>query len=66
MNNTFIKEIRTERGLTQGQLAAASGINVRMIQHYEQGSKDLKKAAAETVLKIAKALNCTVEDLIGN
>lgn len=55
---------RKEKGLSQSQLAERSGISVRTIQKYEQGARLLKKAESETVLKIAKALSCTVEDLI--
>ena len=61
---TNLKRIRKESGVTQLQLAEASGVNVRMIQHYEQGVKDINVAGALTVYKIAQALNCTVEDLL--
>lgn len=61
---TNLKRIRKESGLTQSKLAEASGVNVRMIQHYEQGSKDINVAGALTVYNIARALNCTVEDLL--
>ena len=61
---TNLKRIRNESGLTQSQLAEASGVNVRMIQHYEQGVKDINTAGALTVYKLAQALNCTVEDLL--
>ena len=61
---TNLKRIRTELGFTQSQLAEASGVNVRMIQHYEQGVKDINAAGALTVYKIAQALKCTVEDLL--
>lgn len=59
-----LKLIRIKAGLTQKELAKKSGVNFRMIQHYEQGDKDIKKAAAETVFKLAKALNCDITDLI--
>ena len=59
-----LKRIRTELGFTQSQLAEASGVNVRMIQHYEQGSKDINAAEALTVYKLARALNRDVEDLL--
>ncbi len=61
-----LKRIRTEAGLSQSQLAEASDVNVRMIQHYEQGVKDINAAAALTVYRIARALDCTVEDLLEN
>lgn len=59
-----LKRIRKESGLTQSQLAEASGVNIRMIQYYEQGVKDINAAGALTVYKIARALNSTVEDIL--
>ena len=59
-----LKLIRTSRGLTQKELAKKSGVNFRMIQHYEQGDKDLNRAAVETVIKLARALDCNITDLI--
>ena len=53
-----------ERGLTQLELAARSGVNLRNIQDYEQGHKDINKACAITVYKLAQALNCKVEDIV--
>lgn len=51
-------------GLTQKQLAEKAGISIRTIQAYEQGQKDFGQAAVQTVLKIARALGFTVEELI--
>ena len=45
-------------------LAKESGVSVRMIQHYEQRQKDLGKAQAKTVWLLARALKCSVEDLM--
>ena len=50
--------------LSQAQLARESGVPVRSIQQYEQRQKDLNKAAAETVARLARALFCSVEDLL--
>lgn len=50
--------------LSQAQLAVISGVPVRSIQQYEQRRKDLNKAAAETVAALARALFCSVEDLL--
>lgn len=55
---------RKSLGWSQKDLAKASGVNVRMIQYYEQGYKDIKKAQVQTIQKLAKALGCTIEDLI--
>lgn len=59
-----LKRIREERGLTQKRLAEVSGVNLRMIQHYEQGYKDINKAEALTVYTLSKALKCKVADLL--
>jgi transcriptional regulator with XRE-family HTH domain len=61
---TNLQRIRRESNLTQAGLAEKSGINIRMIQHYEQGQKPINSAEALTVFKLAVALNCTVEDLL--
>jgi len=62
MNN--LKHYRKKAGLTQAQLAEKVGISHRTLQDYEQGQKPLEKAAAITVLNMARILDCTVEDLI--
>ena len=62
MNN--LKHYRTKAGLTQPALAEMVGISHRTLQDYEQNRKPLEKAAALTVLKLARCLGCTVEDLI--
>ncbi|WP_298654257.1 helix-turn-helix transcriptional regulator [uncultured Eubacterium sp.] len=59
-----LKEKRMQRELSQFQLAKASGVSLRMLQKYEQGDRDIKKAQAETVYKLAKVLNCQMEELI--
>jgi transcriptional regulator with XRE-family HTH domain len=59
-----LKKIRAQQKLSQSQLAKASGVSLRMLQKYEQGDRDIKKAQAETVYKLAQALGCTIEELI--
>ena len=59
-----LKKIRVQQELSQFQLAKASGVSLRMLQKYEQGDRDIKKAQAETVYKLAKTLNCKMEELI--
>lgn len=62
--DSALKRLRQKRKLTQEQLAALSGVNVRSIRSYEQGTNDLSKAQGETLMMLAKALSCTVEDLL--
>ena len=59
-----LKTVRESRGLTQKALAEKSGVNIRLIQHYEQGFKDINKASVTTALKIADALDTDVRDIL--
>ena len=59
-----VKVMLAMRDMTQKELAEATGLNLRTLQHYEQGSKDLNMAAAVTVYGIATALGVRIEDLL--
>ena len=59
-----LKKLREACGMTQAQLAEAANVSLRSLQKYETGERDLAKAEAATVLKIARALDTTVESLI--
>lgn len=59
-----LKHYRKQAGLSQAQLAEQVDISHRTLQDYEQNRKPLEKAAAITVLNMARVLGCTVEDLI--
>lgn len=59
-----MKEKRKAKGLSQADLAALTGISIRVIQDYEQGARAINNAKAITVYKIAKALGCTIEEII--
>jgi transcriptional regulator with XRE-family HTH domain len=51
-------------GLTQSQLSEETGIPIKTIQQYEQGRKDINKAQAEYVIKLAQVLCCNPVDLL--
>ena len=61
---TNLKRIRTAYGCTQAELAEQSGVSLRSIQMYEQRNKNINKASAESLNRIAKVLGCTIEDLM--
>ena len=61
---TKLQTMRKNGGLSQKQLADKSGVSLRSIQQYEQRAKDINKAAVDSLLSLAKALGCRVEDLI--
>lgn len=62
--DTKLKRLRVAYGCTQAQLAQQADVSLRSIQMYEQRNKDINKASAETVYRIAKTLGCTMEDLM--
>ena len=61
---TNLKRIRTAYGYSQRELAEMSGVSLRSIQMYEQRNKDINKAQSESLYHLAKALGCTMEDLL--
>jgi DNA-binding XRE family transcriptional regulator len=61
---TNLKRIRESAGLSQSGLAKQAEVSLRSIQMYEQRNKDVNKAQAITLAKIARVLVCTVEDLL--
>lgn len=64
--STKLKAMRIERGMAQAQLAEAANINVRVLQHYEQGSRSFDGARLDVILKVCLALNCKVSDVLDN
>lgn len=63
-SETALKRIRTTYGFSQAELSERSGVGLRSIQMYEQRNKNINKASADTVYRIAKVLGCAVEDLL--
>lgn len=61
-----LKTIRENRGLSQSELAAQSGVKLRSIQMYEQKVNDIDKAQGQTLYKLSRVLGCTVEELLEN
>lgn len=59
-----LKIWRTKRHLSQSQLALLSGVPIRNIKAYEQGTVELSKAQGETLYLLSKALDCTIEELL--
>lgn len=60
-----LQDRRKKAGFSQTQLAArVEGLSVRTLQHYEQGTLDINKAAALIVWRISVALGCEVGDIL--
>ena len=61
---TSLQKLRLAAGLSQKELSAQADVNLRTLQQYESRAKDINKASVTTVLNLAKALCCDVEDLL--
>ena len=62
--NSQLKKVRMMRKLTQDELAALSGVNIKSLSAYEQQPDKLSNASMTTVYKLSQALNCDVMDII--
>lgn len=57
-----VKNMRISKKMTQQALSAASGVPQSLIADIETGKR--KNPTINTAMKLAKALNCTVEELV--
>ena len=57
---------RIKKGLSQSELAKAANISIQSLRYYEQKLQPLENARLKTIIKICKALNCKVDDVIEN
>lgn len=64
MNN--LKFLRIKKGMTRKELSEKSGINIRTIEGYEQGNRDIEMAYIDTLLSLSIALDCKISDLLEN
>lgn len=51
-------------GYSQAMLAQKSGVPLRTIQQYESRARDINKASVQTLMMLARALECPVEEII--
>lgn len=61
---TALRSLRQISGLTRREVSELCGINLRSLQDYEQGHKDISHAKGELLYKLSMTLGCTVEDLL--
>jgi transcriptional regulator with XRE-family HTH domain len=62
MNN--LKRIRESKELTARELAELSGVSASSIRMYEIYNRDINKASGIILYKLAKVLDCTIEELL--
>lgn len=60
----MLRDMRKALGLTQTQLAAEAGINVRQLQKIESGEIRLGNLTLANAAKLAGAMGITMEDLL--
>lgn len=61
---TKLQRQRKKYGYSQRELAEKTEVNLRTLQQYELGTKDVSKASVRTVISLANALGCSVEDIM--
>lgn len=62
-NASPISRLRIQRGLTQDQLADILGCPQATISRWEQGTNS---PSTKSLRALAKALDCSIDDLIGD
>ncbi len=63
-SQTRLQAQRKRLGLSQRELAAYSGVNLRTLQQYEVGDKDINRAAADKAAALSRTLYCSPYDLL--
>lgn len=58
-----LRALRKKAGMTQQELAEKTGLTFQKISTYEN-TDDLKNITLWNALRIAEALNCTIEDIV--
>lgn len=61
---TKLQMQRKKCGYSQKELSNKSGVNIRTLQQYELGTKNINKASAQSIVALANVLGCKVEDLL--
>lgn len=61
---TKLKRKRNQAELSQRELSDSSGIPLRTIQQYEQRQKDINRASADTVYRLARVLRCDILEIM--
>ena len=64
MTMTRLQFYRKNYDLSQSELARRSGVAIRQIQLFEQRQRDINRTQADTLLRLSKALDCAMEDLL--
>lgn len=61
-----LKVLRTQREIQQKDLARVIGVPARTLSAVERGHRPMAQFRGHTLLKLADALGCTVDFLLGH
>lgn len=61
---TKLRIVRVQKGLSQSELSAASGVPIKTIQRYEQEPNRVDVAKLHTLCELSEALDCKIPDII--
>ena len=61
---TQLQKIRKGSGMSQSELAKKAEVSVRTLQALETGARNIDKVSVLTALKLARALDCSIEDIL--
>ena len=61
---TQLQMIRKGSGMSQSELAKKAEVSVRTLQALEVGARNIDKVNVLTALKLARALDCSIEDIL--
>ncbi|MCM1220461.1 MAG: helix-turn-helix transcriptional regulator [Lachnospiraceae bacterium] len=59
-----IRELREQNGISRKELAELSGVHYNKISDYENNYIKTENITVGNIYRIAKALKCTIEDLL--
>ena len=59
-----LQKKRKETGLSQSKLSEASGVNIRTIQQYENGQRNIDGGRLDILCSLAIAMDCTLYDIL--
>lgn len=59
-----LQKMRHKRKMTAYKLANEAGVSMQRIQHYESKFRDINKAEAIVVYRIANVLGCDISEIL--
>ena len=61
---TQLQDRRKAVGMSQSERAKAAQVSIRTLQALEVGARNIDKVSVLTALKLARALECSIEDIL--